>query len=365
MLTLILFLLILGVLVFVHELGHFAVAKWTGMRVDEFALGFPPRIFAWKKGETTYALNAVPFGGYVKIRGEAPDSEEADPRAFNNKSVWARIAVIVAGVTMNVLFAFVVLTIAFSVGFSSYAQDLSKIPGAVVKSSQVVAIGTLDGSPAAKAGIKPGDVITGFKASDGSQTKVSNPEQMIAYTQSLQAAGTTTIQVEYLRDGASKEVRSDVNPTGAALGVSIASDATTRVPVWRAPGAAFKEMGFIFRLTWDTLGQFAHKLFFSAQLDPSVSGPVGIYQATGQARQQGTTSLIFLLVALSLNLALLNILPIPALDGGRLFFLIIELIFGKKAVNVRVESAVTFAGFVVVMGCIVLLSARDLWNIFM
>ena len=361
LLTLIAFLLILSILVFVHELGHFMVAKWTGMRVDEFALGFPPRLWSKKRGETTYAVNAIPFGGYVKIHGEAPGTLDESPRSFNNKPVLARILVIIAGVCMNIIFAFVVFTIAFSFGFSSYAQDLTQIPGSVVTHNEVDVVGVLADSPAAKIGIVPGDIIkTLTNPTTGVTTAVSFPNDLVTYTKAAQTAGVTKLDVLYNRDGTDHLSEFTINPTGPALGVSVAVYQVVRIPVWRAPGAALKEMGYIVSLTWDALAQFGHKLFFSAQLDPNVSGPVGIYAATGQATHAGVIPTIFLIVALSLNLALLNILPIPALDGGKLFFLLIELVFGKKAVNRHVEGLVTFVGFVLVMGLVVILSVRDL-----
>ncbi len=365
LITLIAFFLILGTLVFIHELGHFAVAKWTGMRVDEFALGFPPRIWGRKRGETMYAINAIPFGGYVKIHGEAPTSADKDPRSFNQAKIWARIAVIIAGVVMNALFAFIILTIAFSIGFGSYAQDLTKIPGAVVKHSDVVAIGILADSPAAAAHIEAGDIIKSFTdPKTGSVVAVQSTQDMVAYTKAEQTAGVTDLKITYTRDGVENTVPISIEQTGAPLGISIGASQLVRVPILQAPGAALKEMQFIVELTWDALKTFAHKLFYSAQLDNTVSGPVGIYQATGQATQAGWVPTIFLVVALSLNLALLNILPIPALDGGRLFFLLIELIFGKKAVNHRLEGAVTFAGFVIVMGLVAILSVRDIIHLF-
>jgi regulator of sigma E protease len=365
-LTLILFLLILGILIFVHELGHFMVAKWMGMRVDEFALGFPPRIWARKKGETTYALNIIPLGGYVKIHGESPDHEEdGEPNSFEKKSVWARIAVILAGVTMNVLFAFVILVIAFSVGFVSISQNLQAVPGAVVKHNEVYVADIQKDSPADKAGLKAGDKIKSFiDVTDNSVKTVSTVQELVDYTKAEQTAGHNLITVVFDRDGTAMSAPVTLAAEGPPLGVYIEPYSTVRVPVWQAPKVAVKEIGAIFAITWDALASFGRQLFGHAKLDPNVSGPVGIYQATGSAAQAGVVSVVFLVVALSLNLALLNVLPLPALDGGKFLFLLIEAIAGKRVVGKKFESIITFISFVFLIGLILILSVRDVIRLF-
>jgi regulator of sigma E protease len=366
--TLIAFLLILGVLIFVHELGHFAVAKWVGMRVDEFAIGFPPRLRAWKKGETEYALNAIPFGGYVRIHGETGDKEGApDQRAFDQKSVWARMAVIVAGVTMNVLFAFVLLVVSFSVGFVSISQDLTQVPGAVVQTGAVAIAGVAEESGAAKAGIQEGDILKRLTdPTSKAVTDVSTAEVFRATTKAKQLAGGGALIVDLVREGKEQATTLEINPdvSQPPAGVYLQSYQTTRVPFWQAPGVAVREISAILGLTWDALRGFGEKLFMSAQLDPAVSGPVGIYEATGLATQSGPIAVVFLIVALSLNLALLNILPIPALDGGKLLFLLIEAAIRRPLLQRRLENAITFAGFVLLIGLIIVLSARDLYRLF-
>jgi len=362
--TVVVFLLILGVLIFVHELGHYAVAKWTGMRVDEFAIGFPPRLVAWKRGETTYALNLVPFGGYVKIHGENPEHQDDDPRSFDKKSVWARIAVIVAGVTMNLLFAFVILVIAFSNGFVSVSQDLTKIPGAKITHAEVAVADTQPDSVAAKAGIKAGDIIQALKdPATGFVQSINTIQELTSFTKADQEAGTLDQIVVLERDGKSQEIPVTLAKTGPGLGVYISPYLIVKVPFLQAPVAAVKEIGTIIQFTWDALKGFGSQLFH-AKLDPNVSGPIGVYQATGAATRAGVIPTIFLLVALSINLALLNILPIPALDGGKLLFLITELLARKRIVARRIENAITFAGFVIIIGLILLLSVRDVTHLF-
>lgn len=365
LITIVAFLLILGVLIFVHELGHYMVAKWTGMRVDEFAIGFPPRLASWKRGETRYALNLIPFGGYVKIHGENPEHQDEDPRSFDKKSVWARIAVIVAGVAMNLLFALVILTIAFSVGFVSVAQDLTKVPGAVVKQSEVLIADVQEGGAAAAAGLKAGDSIRSITPkATGEVQAITTISQLTETTKADQAANNREVMIAITRDGVSQDISATLAAEGTPLGVYIQPYQVVQVPAWRAVGVATKEIGTITQITWDALKGFGQKLLFRAELDPNVSGPVGIYQATGAATRAGAVPTLFLVVALSVNLALLNILPIPALDGGKLLFLIIELLARKRVVARRWESAITFGGFVLLIGLILVLSVRDVIRLF-
>lgn len=367
-LSLIVFLAILGILVFVHEFGHFLVAKLSGMRVDEFAIGFPPRIFKKRKGDTLYSINSIPFGGYVKIHGEnfedgAPTDN--DPRSFDHKPVWTRMLVILAGIAMNLLFAFIVLTIAFSVGFVSVAQDLTQVPGATVTHGQVLISDIMKGSPAEQAGLKAGDYVTSVTDEEtGTVTPVSSVSTLIQYTKDEQSKGAGKIKLTITRDGASQVKEVSVSHEGTPLGVIIQPIDIVRIPVWRAPGAAIKEIGYIVKITWDALAGFGKRLFVHGQLDPTVSGPVGIYQATASATHAGVVPTIFLVVVLSINLALFNVLPIPALDGGKFLFLIIEAIFGKKAVNKRLESIIVSTSFFLIIGLIIVLSVRDISKFF-
>lgn len=366
LISLLVFAILLSFLVFIHELGHFAVAKWTGMRVDEFAIGFPPRIWSKKRGETTYAFNAIPFGGYVKIHGESPDEEgmgDDDPRSFDHKPVRARVAVILAGITMNVLFAFVALTLAFSVGFTSISQDLSTRSDTTVLRQEVLVSSVGVESPADKAGIKPGDVVLSLTPEGGEATQPSSITELVAFTKDLQAQGNLSLAVSYDRAGVTNEAQVALNPTGPAMGITIQSLDTVKVPFWQAPGVAIKEMGAILGLTWDALAGFGKKLV-KAELDENVSGPIGIYQATATATQMGFSQVLFLAVVLSLNLALLNLLPIPALDGGKFVFLMVEGVFRKKVIHRKLEQGMTAVSFFLLIGLMVVLTGRDIFRLF-
>jgi regulator of sigma E protease len=394
------------------------------MRVDEFGIGFPPRLFRWKKGETVYCINLLPLGGYVKIHGENPEKldelieetegelkpdqkailelqesrnakdekrveitaphdlktrkfkvvktniaanerisiVDSDPRAFNNRPVLSRMAVLLAGVTMNFLFALIVLTIGYSVGFVSLTQPLEDVPGAVVTNARVLISGLTDVSAAQRAGLEPGDYIT--KLSNpvtSASTEATSVQQVRNWTKEQKDAGATDLLVTVDRDGTIKDYTlrmqgSDPSP----LGVQISAVNRVRVPVWRAPGVALRETYGILGITWDALKGFGRTLVVKHQLDQSVSGPVGVYEASAAAAHQGMTSVILLAVVLSINLGLLNILPIPALDGGKLVFLFTELIFRRRVIAEKVENALTSLGFLVLIGLILVITVRDI-----
>jgi RIP metalloprotease RseP len=263
------------------------------------------------------------------------------------------------------VFAFVILVIAFSVGFASISQDLEAIPGATVKNAQVLVSKTQAGSAAEAAGLQPGDLITSFtNSATGTTTEVKTVANLVETTKQFQDNGVRSVIIHLDREGSALDVAAELAADGPPLGVYVQSLATVRVPFWRAPEVAIKEIGAIIGLTWDALSGFGQRLFLKAELDPNVSGPVGIYQATGAATQAGAIPTIFLIVALSINLALLNILPIPALDGGKLLFLLVEAGARKRLLGRRLESAVTFAGFVLLIGLILILSVRDVIRLF-
>jgi regulator of sigma E protease len=362
LLSLVVFILVLGILVFVHELGHFLVAKWSGMRVDEFSLGYPPRIFKRDFRGTQYSIGAIPLGGYVRIHGENPESEDNDPGSFQKKPVSRRIAVLVAGVIMNLLLAFLVLSVAYSVGFVSTSQDLSTIAGAVVKEREIYAGDIVKDSPAEHANVQPGDQLVSLDRPNvwPASQAITSTDELISVTKQLQSEGVGEITLNVSRDGKDMALPITLAKQGPALGIDLASYSLVRLPVLKAPGAAVHEIAYIMSTTWDALKGFASTLVEHGKLDSTVSGPVGIYQATASAAHAGVVPVIFLLVVLSVNLALLNVLPFPPLDGGKLFFLLLEGIFRRRVVAERWENIITLAGFVILMALIVVITFKDI-----
>ena len=331
--TIFLFILVLVALIVVHEFGHFVVAKLSGMRVDEFGVGYPPRIWAFKKGETEYSFNWIPFGGFVKIYGEDEgsnemgDSVESD-RAFARRPRILQALTLVAGIAMNLFFAYVLIAAVLYVGTprALTAEEAIRAPDA-----SVVVASVLAESPAAIAGFKPGDSIvkiTGNK--DAVFTGYDTNEFTDYIAQSKNDAPLTFIvkrNAEEITIEASPHAGTIVSdPKRPALGVSVASVGTIPVSLMQAPIEGAKLTWELTKQTGEGLAKFfGNILTFNANLS-EVSGPVGIAGAVGTAYSQGFAQLMTITALISINLALINLLPIPALDGGRLLFVIIEAI---------------------------------------
>lgn len=357
-LTIIVFLIVLGLLVIVHEFGHFIVAKKTGVKVEEFAVGFPPRLFSRKRGETEYSINAIPLGGYVKMLGELEHS--SDKRAFENQKPIVRFWISIAGVIMNIVLAWVLLSIGFTVGMSPIVSSPDSIPGKRLSTEIIMADVSKD-SPADKAGIQAGDVVLSA-LSDGSSTNFSSLEQFDEYNTNHKSK-TVIYSLKRNNETINKEVTLS-DDSDSQLGVAIVEKAEIRVPWYKAPVVAMQETYRIARLTFEFLGAFFAKLFIHGQLEKEVGGPVAIYTYTGLALQAGFMVLLQFVALLSINLALINILPFPALDGGRLVFIILERFFGKKVVKENVENIIHTIGFALLIIFILAITYQDITKLF-
>jgi len=343
-LTLLVFLIILSLLVFVHELGHFAVAKLSGVKVEEFAFGFPPRLVCIKRGETKYCLNAVPFGGYVKMLGEERSSDS--PKSFNQKKARYRFAIVVAGVCMNLVLAGVLLSIGFMVGTSPIRLDTQKFGGQTVPEvtiTQVVA-----DSSAAKSDLKMGDIITGFASAD----------EFAKFTrENISKSVTVTIRRENLT--LTKTIQLSDNPDGP-LGAGIADVTKVKLPFFKAIAAGFTDAYlttiYIVGLLW---GLLSH-IFQPGQVAENVAGPVKIFNITGQAVKMGLAYIIQFAALLSINVALVNILPLPALDGGRAVIIFAEGIARRKIMRVEIENILHMIGFVIIITLLLAVTLREI-----
>lgn len=351
---------VFGVLVLVHEFGHFLTAKWAGIRVEEFAIGFPPRLFGFQRGETLYSINLLPIGGFVRMPGEngetIDDSGRFDPRSFAAKSAGKRAIVLCAGVTMNLLLAVVLFSAAEAIGQVQFRPVIGQVEA---------------GSPAQQAGLTAGDRIVSV---DGNAIKYWSD----ILTQTTQAdtqvpASAKTFDVTLLvqpSGGAALTllvVHARAHP-GAGQGfLGIVADENNpyviRVPIWQAPAAGVKDIG---AAVTATAGGIAAIIRGNQPLlghqGQGIAGPVGIVQITGQVAstvpQFGPYELMFLTAFLSLNLAFVNILPIPALHGGRLLFIGIEVLRRGKRVSPEREALVNLVG----MGALLLLMAIVTFN---
>ena len=357
-LTIIVFLIVLGILVIVHEFGHFIVAKKTGVKVEEFAVGFPPRIYSKKRGETQYSINAIPLGGYVKMLGELEHSK--DKRAFENQRPITRFWISIAGVTMNIILAWVLLTIGFSIGMSPIVSDPASIPGKRL-SSEIILADVVKDSPADKAGIQAGDIALSA-TSDGVLTEFTGLSQFDQYNADHKSK-VVTYSLKRDQDIVTKTATLS-SDSEAQLGVAIIEKADIRVPVYKAPYIALRETFRIAKLTLEFLWAFIAKLFTHGQFVEGVGGPVAIYTYTGLALKAGIMVLLQFVALLSINLALINILPFPALDGGRLVFIILEKIYGKKVVKEHVENIIHNVGFAILIIFILAITYKDILNLF-
>ena len=364
--TLVLFFIILGALVFVHELGHFISAKKAGIRVDEFALGFPPKILGKKVGETVYSLNLIPFGGYVKIFGEDgealsdPAVSEVDrERSFIRKPRYVQAIVLASGVLGNIVFAWLLISASFISGIPSavdgrYAAD--------VQDQKLTIVTVLPESPAHKAGIRGGDAV--FLMQEGTRQFSGTDSEAAA---DFIGETTSTLSISYTRGKETNLV--EVTPTSGivegkpAIGVSLDTIGIVRFGLFRS---LFEGALMTFDLSREVaiglFGFLKQSLLGQADLS-SVTGPVGIAGLVGEARVLGVVYLLSFTAFISINLAVINLLPIPALDGGRLLFLAIEGIT-RRTIPVRFTRAVNSTGFILLILFMIFITYRDIVKLF-
>jgi regulator of sigma E protease len=356
--SILIFLGILCVLVLVHELGHFAVAKWSGMRVDEFGIGFPPKLFGIRFGETEYTLNLFPVGGFVRIHGEDSEGDTTgapDPRSFVAKNKWAQSAVLVAGVFMNVLIAWIIIVTAFMVGVQSSVTEADATEKAALTIAAV-----LPDSPAAKAEIPAGAVIQQARAGDDTLGAL-NPSTFSAF---IEAHSTAPISLAFSHNGelhlatilpVQGLIADDVNKS--AIGVSLVQVEVVKRSFGKAIGDATIYTGTALRDIAVGIGSlFYDAIRFKADFS-QVAGPVGIVGLVGDASTQGATTLLMFTAFISLNLAVINILPFPALDGGRLLFVGIEAIT-RRPIPARYVQILNSFGFLL----LILMMVAVTWN---
>lgn len=337
------FIVILSVLILVHELGHFLVARKNGILVEEFGFGLPPKIWGKKIGQTLYSINLLPFGGFVRLHGELEEAGKINKeKAFLYKPKWVKILVIIAGVVMNFLLA--VFAFSFIYFFTGIPQDTGKI-----KVYDVVS-----GSPAHQAKIIPGDYILTLDSKN--ITSVEEFSKIISEKKGN--------KVKIGLEGRNVTLTPRVEPPigEGPIGVSISTMENVFPPIWQRPFIAiyygFKDTVFWSGNIFNGLASVVADIS-QGQVPQDVSGPIGIYQVTAQVSKQGFLQTLNLLGIISVNLAVLNIMPIPALDGGRLVFIIFESIFGKKIIP-KVEATIHFAGFVLLIGLILIITIGDI-----
>ena len=389
---------VFGLLVLVHEFGHFITAKWAGIRVEEFGLGFPPRLVGIRKREgggfeviwlggrrdetddyigqqtpfggtsggissyrdkppsnhTIYSLNWIPIGGFVRMPGENGDINDEnghyDPQSFAAKSAGKRLIVLVAGVTMNFILAMLLFTIAYSLGEPTYPAVIGNV---------------VPGSPAQAAGLKYGDTVISVnnqpvKLFSDVQTIVDNA---IAADKNTQPNATLPVNLVIKHQGSTTPTPTTVNvrlhpPTGQGpMGVE-EKIIFVSSPVWQAPFKGIQH-------TFDVTGAFIQGIvqMVTGQIKPQVAGPVGIVKITGEVAQSvpdlGWWPILSLTAILSLNLAIVNILPFPALDGGRIVLILVEVLRGGKRLKPEREGIINFVGMALLLTLMVVITVSD------
>jgi len=360
MVQLVIFLAILSVLVLVHEWGHYICAKIFGVRVEEFGFGLPPRarkLFT-RKG-TLFSLNWLPIGGFVKLYGEEySEGDEllaGDNGRFYDKSARARAVILTAGVIMN-----------FLLGIVLFAAVYSYV-GIPVKTDRVRIVEVVADSPAAAAGLAIDERVAEFRFAEKTE-RITGTTQLVKLV--TENAGSEIDLLVVGKDGGERGVkvtpRKDPPEGQGALGVVLSNVELTKYPWWQMPlrGAV---VGLSEAIAWGRdiasgLGKMVYGLVTGKGVPKDLAGPVGIYQVSGLVIKQGFLATLQFVGVLSVNLAVLNILPFPALDGGRLIFLGVEKVIGKRRKN-TVEGYVNTAGMIFLLSVMALITVRDVWRL--
>jgi regulator of sigma E protease len=353
-------IVLLSILILVHELGHFFTARRAEILVEEFGIGLPPRLAGIKRNGTIYSLNALPFGGFVRIHGESGvESPELDhPRAFFAKPIHVRFAVLAAGVALNFLLGVAILAVLFTIGTPVAATPKN---AATLHDLHIELIAVAANSPAASAGLKIGDRLTGIVAADEElSSDTLTVDQVRQFV--VRHAG-TEIKIAVERNGRElviSAVPRALPPAGEGpLGIAMAEVGMQRYPWYRSIIEAVRAAFMIAGNTFAALYFILRDLLMGGKISPSVAGPVGIVQMAGEAARLGALRLANFAAILTINLAVLNVLPIPALDGGRILFLAIERARGKP-ISRKVEQVLQQAGMAVLIGLILLITIYDI-----
>ncbi len=319
--------------------------------MEEFGFGFPPRIWGKKVGETVYSINAIPFGGFVKILGEDETAETSNPRSFGAKKFWPRFGVIVAGVLMNVLLAFILFSLSNFIGARLPVTD-SNIAQATDVKIQITDVAK--NSPAESAGVKIFDEILDFETVEATQAYIATHKGQ-------------EIMFRVRRDGEDLVLRMtprvDPPPGEGSLGIALAKTGYIGYPIHQAVWQGLQDTGLGIWAIVKGFGMLIKTVATTGNAGGAVAGPIGIAVITGQAARLGFTYLVQFVAFISLNLAVINIVPFPALDGGRLLFLIIEKFRGKPLPRM-IEQTVNTAGFALLLLLMFYITTKDVLKFF-
>lgn len=333
--------IVFGVIVLAHELGHFVTAKMTGMKVEEFAIGFGPKVASFRRGETLYSIRAIPLGGYNKIAGMEMEDDSAGARSYWRRPIWARLIVISAGSLMN--FILPIFLITGSVYYYGILQP----------SSEPVIGKVLVDSPAATAGLMANDRIISINGA-----KIDNWNQIGSDFKDKEGQ---SVKLVIERDGVEKNIqvfpRYDEGSKKAVIGI-MGSGVLIKPTLAESFKTGVQTVGFVITSMYHALADM-----ITGNVDTEIAGPVGIAQMTSQYAKQGLQSLINFTVLLSINLGIINLLPIPALDGGHIIMLMIEAV-RRKPLPASFLRKIQTVGVVLLLSLMVFATTKDIFRIF-
>jgi len=354
--TFIAFFAVLAVLILVHELGHFLAARKHKVGVEEFGFGFPPRLASFKKGETLYSFNLLPLGGFVKITGE--DASQSDnPKNFASRSIAQRASILVAGVFFNLILAYFLFSFVVWIGMPVNAND--PLWQGRVSDPQIMVIDVFKGSSAAAAGIETGDKIVAMRPESGAELLPSTINQMQDFTKIHRGEN---VGVVVLRDGDELRLSAFLPENNelnqGILGIAMANIGTFQQPWYSALWSGLEMTIATFARTMKGLAILIGMLVSGEQVAGLVSGPVGIFSIVASSIDFGIPFLIVLIATLSVNLAFINLIPFPGLDGGRLLFLAIEGLRGRP-ISQKIGGLAHAIGFVILILLMVVITYYD------
>ncbi|MFA4975148.1 MAG: site-2 protease family protein [Candidatus Paceibacterota bacterium] len=377
--NILIFIIILLVLVLVHEFGHFFTAKRFGIRVDEFGFGFPPKLFSWKYGETEYSINLLPIGGFVKIFGE--DMDEADllevgfldkketvekidsARSLVNKPKYQQALVMFAGIFSNFLLAWLLFSVGFMSGLPTSVGSEPK--GYTVKDPHLVLVSVLANSPAEMGGLKSGDKIVLIKSGNDLVQNI-NPDILKSF---IVSHGDKEIEFSYIR-GKDETIRiTNITPSISAtnqnpsIGIAMDEIGIVKLPILSALWEGLKLDWSVTKNTVIGLYTLIKEGITGKGSFSSVTGPVGMVGIVGDAYQFGFVYLLSFAALISVNLAIINLIPFPALDGGRLLFLLIEKIKGSR-LNPKFANGANMVGFALLIILMLFVTYHDVVKLF-